>query len=56
MRLAHYFEATDIDYSILLLPEDECEYISSQMMTVPEFDFEKIDNFVYDELEILRLK
>ena len=36
--------------------EDECEYISSQMMTVPELDFEKIDNFVYDELEILRLK
>ena len=34
----------------------ECAYISSQMMTVPELDVDNVDNFVYDELEVLRLK
>ena len=36
--------------------EDECAYISSQMMTVPELDGDNVDNFVYDELEVLRLR
>ena len=36
--------------------ENECAYISSQMMTVPELDGNNVDNFVYDELEVLRLR
>ena len=36
--------------------KNECAYISSQMMTVPELDGDNVDNFVYDELEVLRLR
>ena len=55
-----YFIAWVLDiltfYDCRYSKENEFAYISSQMMTVPELDGDNIDNFVYDELEVLRLR